>query len=256
MAWNGAFVGFLLVIGGSGWLTCGGMAKKLFLFDIDGTLIDTGGVGLEAITQAAEEVFGDTAPAFDLAGATDSGLVNQLFHHYEKEHCEELKEVFYQHYLQKLEQKLSAAEPRQCVLARVVDLLEMLHGRDDVELSVLTGNLARGAEVKLRLCGLAGYFSHGAFGDDHHDRNELVPFAWARAKAETGMSFGAAETTVIGDTTRDVDCAKAHDCRVLAVASGHHSDVMLRERGADQVLAGLHEIEAAYHFLTGDCLKG
>lgn len=226
--------------------------KRLLLFDIDGTLIDTGGAGRAAIAVAAEEMFGAAAPDLDLEGNTDSALVTHIFQHYGAAQDAETTEQFHSIYLRKLEENLAADDYPGTVLEGAIDLLEMLRYREDIELSLLTGNLARGAAVKLKRHELGKYFSFGAFGDDHYDRNSLGPIALKRAELATGLPFSSETTLVIGDTPRDVKCAQALGCKVLAVASGAASQEELRVSGADLVLSGLGDTLHAYKFITGE----
>ncbi len=226
--------------------------KKLLLFDIDGTLIDTAGAGRTAISAAAEEMFQAPSPELDLEGNTDSALMTHIFQFHGVAQDAENTEELYSIYLRKLEENLAADSYAGQTLEGVVDLLEMLRYRDDVELSLLSGNLARGAAVKLDRHDLSKYFSYGAFGDDHYDRNALAPIALERAELATGFPFSPDSTMIIGDTTRDVLCAKTLGCRVLAVASGATSKEALEASGADLVLNGLGDSLHAYKFITGE----
>jgi phosphoglycolate phosphatase-like HAD superfamily hydrolase len=88
---------------------------------------------------------------------------------------------------------------------------------------------------------LAGYFSFGAYGCDHADRNLLGPIALQRAEKHTGKSFSAGETWIIGDTPKDIACAKAIGARCLAVATGSFSMSQLQSHGADIVVSSLEE---------------
>jgi phosphoglycolate phosphatase-like HAD superfamily hydrolase len=113
-------------------------------------------------------------------------------------------------------------------------------------LGLLTGNYADAAEVKLSHFGLWDYFRCGAFGEDHHDRNHLVPVAIERARA-CGLAahVEGARVVVIGDTPRDVACAQAHGARCLAVATGLYSAAALQDAGADVVLDHLGDTPRA-----------
>jgi len=226
--------------------------KKLILFDIDGTLIDTHGAGLTALKQATEEMFEKEAPSFDIHGNTDSALVTHIFQHYGAAQDAETTEEFYSIYLNKLESNLNADDYNGKLLEGVVDLLEALRYREDIELSLLTGNLARGAEVKLKAHDIDKYFSFGAFGDDHYDRNSLGPIALKRAELATGYPFKAEETIIVGDTVRDINCANSLGCKVLAVATGAVSMDQLEAQGADLVLNGIGDTLHAYKFITGE----
>lgn len=187
---------------------------RLLLFDIDCTLIDTGGAGMEALKQAARELFGADGPELDLAGSTDSGIVRGMLDHFESDLTHE---AFYQVYLSRLPVNLESFTGR--VLPGVHALLDDLQ-QGGSSLGLLTGNMADGAWAKLDYYGLRNYFPFGAFGDDHHDRNQLGPVALERAQHHHGCVFQADETVVIGDTPKDIACGKAMGAVTLAVATG------------------------------------
>jgi phosphoglycolate phosphatase-like HAD superfamily hydrolase len=215
---------------------------NLWLFDIDGTLVDTGGAGLCALQQACRDMFGRDAPELDLAGSTDSGIVQCLLEHFRLPHRPADEHAFYQAYLARLEWNLNHGGFKGRVLPGAIDLLDRLARADAVTTGLLTGNIAGGAAAKLRHFGLAGHFPFGAFGDDHHDRNALGPLALRRAAAHAGRHFSAAEAVVVGDTPKDVACARAAGLRCLAVATGKFPVEALRACGADLVVAGLDEL--------------
>src|SRR5207302_2447471 len=117
----------------------------------------------------------------------------------------------YAHYL-----SLELRRRKGKLLPGILELLEKLRSRPKVVLALLTGNISRGAQLKLEHYGVWHFFEFGAFADDHHDRNQLGPFARARAKEKHGREFSAAEIDVIGDTPRDIACGKALGARTIA----------------------------------------
>ncbi|MBB5351553.1 phosphoglycolate phosphatase-like HAD superfamily hydrolase [Haloferula luteola] len=221
----------------------------LWLFDIDGTLVDTGGAGLVALGDAAEEVFGDRGPALDLRGATDSGLLRDYFVHFGREANDEDRERFYAFYLRRLEQHLQSGDFPSRVLPGVVELLERVAEREEVAVGLLTGNIEEGAWLKVRHFGLERFFEFGAFGCEHADRNLLGPVALAKAAAHAGRSFGAEEIVVVGDTPKDIACAAAIGARCLAVATGHVPAADLR--GAWRVVEDLSDPKGWADLLEG-----
>lgn len=213
----------------------------LYLFDIDGTLVDTGGAGMAALKQATREVFGDDGPELDLAGATDRGIVDGIHRHYGVEFTDEGFAKYLSVYHERLVANLARGEFGGRVIDGVFPLLDHLSASESSTLGLLTGNTAQGAGIKVRHFGLADYFAFGAYGCDHADRNRLGPIALQRAEAHAGKAFSAKETWIIGDTPKDIVCAKAIGARCLAVATGSFSIEQLQSHGADLVVASLDE---------------
>lgn len=214
------------------------MEGRLVLCDIDGTLIDAKGAGLEALREAGREVFGGEGPPLNLCGATDGGIVRDYFSHFGEEYSEVRVQEFYRTYLLRLEENFSEDSFEGVVLPGVPGFLEVLQDRGAC-LSLLTGNIARGAQVKVRHFGLDQFFAAGAYGDDHHDRNELGPIALARASREFGKSFEASHSIVLGDTPKDIQCAKRIGALAVCVSTGSFQRAELLEAGADLVFDDL-----------------
>ncbi len=210
----------------------------LILFDIDCTLVDTGGAGMGALNEAALEIFGSEGPPLDLAGSTDSGIVRGLFEHFQLPYDEVLEEKFYQCYLPKLQRNLDDASFGGRVLAGAEELLNSLED-DGHTLGLMTGNIERGAVIKCAHYGLSEHFGFGSYGDDHWDRNRLGPIALARAEAATGKNFQPDEILVIGDTPKDVACAHAFGVKCVAVATGAFNEDQLAACEADRVISNL-----------------
>lgn len=219
---------------------------RLWLFDIDGTLVDTGGAGLRSLQEAARSCYGGDGPALDLAGSTDSGVVAGILRHFGREPEPADLEAFFPVYLRRLEWNLLHGGFPGRVLPGVISLLDRLAERPDTWVGLLTGNIAGGAAIKTRHYRIDRHFSFGAYGCDHADRNRLGPVALERAAASTGRDFEAAETLVIGDTPKDIRCARAFGARCLAVATGVFSAAELRQAGAEQVVESLDEIPAEW----------
>ncbi|MDF1861342.1 MAG: HAD family hydrolase [Verrucomicrobiales bacterium] len=217
--------------------------KALLLFDIDGTLIDTEGAGLSSLEAGLFEAFPDRVdrpfPPLDLGGATDGSVVAFLFGHFEIEDHASHRERFYESYSAALEQQLKDHGERGIgrVLPGVPELLDTLKEEFPDQVSaLLTGNAEIGARMKLRHFGLDSHFSFGAFGDDHHDRNHLGPIAIQRAERFTGRQFHMDQVIVIGDTVKDVRCARACGAKVIAVATGTVSREELEKAEPDALL--------------------
>ncbi|MEJ2187536.1 MAG: haloacid dehalogenase-like hydrolase, partial [Gemmatimonadota bacterium] len=155
-------------------------------------------------------------------------------------------------YLRELAAELSQASHRTRVLPGVVAPLdELARRRDDVVLGLLTGNIEEGARLKLASCGLGGRFALGAFGSDDEVRDRLGPVAVERARDLLGITFQGADIVVVGDTPRDVQCARPVGARAVAVATGRHTVAELAEAGADAVLQDFSDISRALASLLG-----
>jgi phosphoglycolate phosphatase-like HAD superfamily hydrolase len=193
---------------------------SLWLFDIDGTLVDTGGAGLRSLQEAATECFGGPCPELDLAGSTDLGVVHGILGHFGIDSPDDHIDAFFAAYLDRLDWNLAHGGFPGRVLPGVGLLLERLADTPGVHLGLLTGNIAGGATAKMRHFGLDRYFPFGAYGCDFADRNRLGPVALQRAIAHAGRDFAPHETLVIGDTPKDIACAKAFGASCVAVATG------------------------------------
>ena len=213
----------------------------LYLFDIDGTLVDTGGAGMAALEHATLKVFGAPGPPLDLAGATDLGIAIGIHRHFEVEPTPDRINGYLAIYQQQLDWNLAHGNFPGKVFAGVLDLLEDLSRRTHATLGLLTGNIAGGAASKVLHFGLSSFFPFGAYGCDHHDRNRLGPIALQRAATHAGRPFTPDETWVIGDTPKDIDCAHTIGARCLAVATGRFSPAELAEHRADRVVKSLTE---------------
>lgn len=196
----------------------------LLLFDIDGTLTK-GGPAKEAFQLGLERAFGTAGPIddHDFSGKTDPQIVRELMTRAGKapEEIEEHRETVWEVYLDELERRI--ADDPVTVLPGASDLVEALHERTDVYLALVTGNLERGARLKLGSVGLADFFPVGGFGSDHEVRDELPPLALGRASSHWGRTFQGPGAVVIGDTPRDVACGKAAGAITVTVATGHFS---------------------------------
>ena len=221
----------------------------LLLFDIDGTILTSGGAGETALRLGFQEEFGleETLTQVEISGRTDSGIARQVLAKHGLEATPENLERFFNGYLRHLEGLLPKREGR--LLPGVLPLLETLLEMPNVCLGLLTGNLERGAFLKLRHYGVGNIFKFGAFADDHHDRNQLGPFALARARALHGISFAPECTFVLGDTPHDISCARACGARVLAVATGSFTLAQLAPFHPDALLPDLSDLTAVLRAL-------
>jgi phosphoglycolate phosphatase-like HAD superfamily hydrolase len=218
----------------------------VLLFDIDGTLVLTGGAGARAMSLAFQELFG-VADAFlrlPLAGRTDTWLLSDACAAHAIPRDSPGLARFPDVYLRHLAIELEKPGPRKGVMPGIRELLDELSNRDDVYLALLTGNYETAARLKLEHFDLWRYFPCGAFGDDAPDRNGLLPRAVHRVAACGGPSIAARDAIVIGDTPLDVACAAAAGARSVAVATGNYSIEELRVAGADVVFEDLSDTDA------------
>ena len=206
--------------------------KRLLLWDIDGTLITTGAAGQSAIALATAKRFeGGELNGVEIAGRTDIGIVHQILAKYKTPVTDEGVHSLLDLYVELLTAELPKGKGR--VLPGVQELLEHAAKSPDRTLGLLTGNLERGAKLKLEQYRLWHFFAFGAFADDHHDRNELGAFALSRALEATGIKFAASQVDVIGDTGHDINCGKVLGARTVAVATGSWSREQLAEHEPD-----------------------
>lgn len=218
-------------------------AKRLLLWDIDGTLLRTGGAGQRAIVRATAEQFGEDGnlEGVEIAGRTDIGIAQQILRKYGATINDDSVASFLDQYLRFLAEELPLREGR--ILPGVLELLQRSAQQPDTTIGLLTGNLERGAKLKLEHYQLWHFFAFGAFSDDHHDRNALGAFAVSRALAGTGIKFGGAQVDVIGDTGHDIACGKAIGARTVAVATGSWSREELAEHGPDFLFDDLSNVD-------------
>jgi phosphoglycolate phosphatase len=220
------------------------IAKRLLLFDIDGTLIDSGGAGIQSLTDVLEEQFGisDDLRGVEIAGQTDTGIVHQILRKQNIAVSKKTTAAFLERYLEFLARELP--QRNGTILPGVQELLLRLRARPQNVLGLLTGNVERGAKLKLSHYGIWDFFEFGAFADDHHDRNELGPFAQGRAREKHAIDFAAADIDVIGDTPHDIACGKAIGARTIAVTTGSFSREQLAEHQPDRIVDDFSAVDA------------
>jgi phosphoglycolate phosphatase-like HAD superfamily hydrolase len=225
--------------------------KKLLLFDIDGTLLLTGRAGEHALRVAFKERFGvyDDLSSISFAGSTDGAIARQMFAPYNIPPTPENIADLFDGYVHHLALELPRREGT--VLPGIVALLEALHGREDCVLGLLTGNIAKGAELKLSHYGVWDFFEFGAFADDHVDRNKLGPVAHSRAVEKHGISFEAEDVFVLGDTPRDIDCARAAGFVAVAIATGSYGKDELAAHRPDFLFEDLSDTPGVLKALLG-----
>ena len=226
--------------------------NRLVLFDIDGTLV-RGGPAKGAFELAMEIVFGTAGPIgeYDFSGKTDPQIARELLKEVGKVDSEidaGLNDLW-KEYLGELGRRLPGHP--MTVLPGVRPLLEHLADREDVALGLLTGNIIRGARLKLNSVDLMGYFPVGGYGSDGEAREDLPPVAMRRAATNWGKTFQASSVVVVGDTPRDVECGKYSGTQTVAVATGRFDVATLEATGADRVLGDFGDLAGTVDALLG-----
>lgn len=216
-----------------------------FLFDVDSTLVQTGGAGRRALGWALDTV-GALSSAMDgvrLHGRTDRSIVREVLR---RELDPESWTQLIARYTERLQREVETTSEYE-VLPGVHTLLAALRARGAV-LGLATGNVAAGAHIKLRRGGLLTYFAFGGYGDRHERRAELVREARTHAEAQAGRALTRMEVVVVGDSELDVEAAHAADCAIAAVATGLTSASELQAAGAEWVYPDLSAAHAAPPF--------
>jgi phosphoglycolate phosphatase-like HAD superfamily hydrolase len=220
--------------------------KKLVLWDLDGTLLDTGGVASKAMRSAAARVFGPVPQKERtfFSGKTDWQIVHDLFPDLDQAFVAEQMHAFKAAYVDEIQQRRTELLGRSKVMPGVMKLLARL--KEHAVQAPLTGNIAEVARIKLETLGLVAHLNIGigAYGDDHHDRTRLVPVAVERASQRHGLSFAAHNVVIIGDTPNDIRCGKINDARTIAVATGPYSLEVLQEYEPYAAFATLRDVDA------------
>lgn len=220
---------------------------SLLLFDIDGTLLLSGGAGMRAMTRAFHATF-DVPNAFDgvpPAGRTDTFLLAGAFTRADVEDSAENRARFHDAYLPILSDEIvKRGHGRYGVLPGIETLLTSLRTQGRWHLALLTGNYEGAARVKLRHFGLDGFFDWGVFGEESGDRRVLGRLALERARQRDIPETSCSAAIVIGDTPDDVACAHAVGARAIAVATGSYTVEELAAAGAHTALVDLSDTEA------------
>jgi phosphoglycolate phosphatase-like HAD superfamily hydrolase len=200
----------------------------ILLFDVDGTLVTSGGVGRRAIEQAFERRHGRRdVVSFSYAGMTDKAIVRGGLLALDKGFASEAAlqaeiDATIAFYLRVLEEE-AATRGGIRVHGGILRALDLAEARPEVALGLGTGNMREGARIKLSHAGIYHRFSFGGFGDDSIDRPEILAAGARRGAAQLGFPLQACRVVVIGDTPKDIAAAQAIGAACVAVATGMHS---------------------------------
>lgn len=222
------------------------MRPTVLLFDIDGTLLDTGGAGRRAVDRAFESLHGrpEACRGFSFDGMTDRGIVRLGLQAIGKPVDDEAIDQLLARYVDCLEEAVRTVPgERYLVHVGMREAIDAAHSAR-MAVGLGTGNIREGARVKLTRVGLFEKFSFGGFGDDHELRPELIRKGAERGAQQLGVSLSAARVVVIGDTPKDVSAAQAIGAESIGVATGGYSSQQLRESGASRVFETLADAGA------------
>ena len=222
---------------------------RLILFDIDGTLIDSGGAGVRSLDLAFREMF-SIDKGFDgisMAGKTDTQIIKEGLTKHGLSANGNIEKIIIG-YLKHLQREIN--NNKKHVKPGIHDLLMQLKRKNHSGLGLLTGNLEQGARIKLEPFGLNEYFPSGAFGSDDEDRNNLLPFAVNRFEVLLQRKIEIDSCVVVGDTPRDVECAHIYGALCIGVATGPYSLDALIDAGAGYVFEDLSDFQAIQHLFN------
>jgi phosphoglycolate phosphatase len=215
---------------------------RLLLFDVDGTLLLTGGAGLRAMIRAGQALFGDdfSFDGVEVSGGLDPALFTEAALRFGVVEPQLYHERFRQLYLERLREELDLFGHEVNALPGVINLLNTLSLRHDVIIGLLTGNYRMAVPYKLAAAGIdSSLFRIAVCGDDAVDRRSMVALAMQQQRDCTEAPVNSRHVIIIGDTPRDIDCAHANGALCLAVATGRYSFTELKDAGADATVSNL-----------------
>lgn len=229
----------------------------LVLFDIDGTLLLTGHMGQTSASEALLKVFGTFGRMDDFypGGRTIEGIFLDTLNDagFSEDDYLKKRDDLYDDFFSKFQKRFDSGEHHVYPLPGALDLLEEMRVRNDFLLGLVTGNHKFTAQLKLQAAGIdPGWFKVGAFGNESHDRSDLLPLAQERAEKMTGLKFPGKLTIVVGDTTRDVNSAKSVGARSIAVATGTDGWELLESAEPDCIFPDLVDLQAVLDGISGE----
>ncbi|MDH5233764.1 MAG: haloacid dehalogenase-like hydrolase [Gemmatimonadota bacterium] len=218
---------------------------RVVLFDIDGTILLSGGAGRLSMEGALREAFGTSGPPeYRYGGKTDKLIVRETMRlaGFDDATIDARMPAVLDAYLAGLRAEFAQGARRAHTLPGVTALLDAVEAAEDLVLGLLTGNLVDGARVKLGAAGLVHErFRVGAYGSDHEDRPMLPPIARERASALLGRDVPGEHLVIIGDTPADMQCGRGVGARAIGVATGGFSVEELTEHAPVATFADLSD---------------
>jgi phosphoglycolate phosphatase len=230
---------------------------KLLLFDVDQTLINTGGAGLRALDRACLKLFGiqNAMQGISPHGKTDPAIAREILRVRFARNAAGLNgeiQSILEAYLSFLREEVETS-PKYRVLPGIVSLLQDALSRGNIVLGLATGNVEPGARIKLERGSLNPYFAFGGFGSDSEDRTELVRRAAGKAAAQYGSAIPPSDIFVIGDTPLDIDAGKRAGFKTVGVGTGSYSVEQLLDAGANFAIPDFEQ--GRDHFLRSTFIE-
>ena len=219
------------------------MLKKYLLFDIDGTLVNTGGAGLKAMESTVKNILGneDLLIGYSFAGKTDAQIMNDMIRKSGlDDKLESMSKLFEQTYIEKLKTNLKNSDNFR-IYPNVNELLDYYQKNEGFELALLTGNFETGAKLKLEHAGLWKYFKWGVFGNLSEDRVHLAKDA-LETITEKEKKVNTKNIFIVGDTTNDIRCGKAINATTIAFTSGFETEEKLRTCSPDFMVSDFSQL--------------
>lgn len=214
----------------------GKATPTVLLFDVDGTLVSTGGAGGRALRGALRAEGYRDAETFSYAGMTDRAIVRRHLTESSIEATDAIIDTVLERYLTLLTEEVERTPADSYIVHEgMMEALDEAEARSGFAVGLGTGNVERGARIKLGRVGASDRFTFGGFGCDAEDRSELIAVGAARGAARLGVPLEACRVVVIGDTPRDVAAALANGAECVAVATGHYDAESLSSAGATHV---------------------
>jgi phosphoglycolate phosphatase-like HAD superfamily hydrolase len=221
------------------------MRPTVLLFDIDGTLITTGGAGRRALERTFGERYGktDVFAGFPFGGMTDPAIIRAGLARVGRPYDLSEQEAILAVYVDALAEELAQAKDHR-LHAGMEEAVARCRAQKHMAVGLGTGNIVAGAKTKLEPLGAYAWFAFGGFGSDHEDRAALIRTGIERGATQLGVTRAECRVVIIGDTPHDVDAAHRNGAEAICVTTGSFSAEALHAAGADVVFSSLADLGA------------